>query len=285
MRRSMESVVVGVAMALAFVRPAQATFHFNSISEVGAGFQGNPGIQFVELRLDAGGQTNLINTRLTAFDAAGNATELLLSDHPVANGTSGANVLYATAAFQAATGVAPDFMIPAGLVTPIGMICWGAPGIVPPAPSSWDLDKPSEYVDCVAYGSYAGVTRPASGTPTSLSAGDGTQSLTRTTGTSASGSNASDFALAAPNVCNNAGDCTSIADGGGEETCGDADGSGEVTVTDGVQTLRAAAELSSTCTLARCDVNGSGSITVSDGVQVLRAAAGLSVDGTCTPTN
>ena len=76
-----------------------------------------------------------------------------------------------------------------------------------------------------------------------------------------------------------------LANGGGEETCGDADGSGEVTVTDGVQTLRAAADLSSTCTLPRCDVNGSGSITVSDGVQVLRAAAGLSVNGTCTPAN
>jgi hypothetical protein len=57
--------------------------------------------------------------------------------------------------------------------------------------------------------------------------------------------------------------------------CGDADGSGSVTVTDGVQTLRAAAGLSSVCTLAVCDVDGSGVITVTDGVNVLRAAAGL----------
>ncbi len=57
--------------------------------------------------------------------------------------------------------------------------------------------------------------------------------------------------------------------------CGDADGNGSVTVSDGVQILRAAADLSNTCTLARCDVNGDGTITVSDGVAVLRRAADL----------
>jgi hypothetical protein len=285
MRRSIESIAVAIALGLLLAGRAHATFHLMSVSEVGAGFHGDADVQFVELRLDAGGQTNLVDTRLTVFDAAGNATELLLSDHPVADGSSGANVLYATAAFAAATGVVPDFVIPPGLVTPTGMVCWGAPGVVPPAPSAWDFDKPSEYVDCVAYGSYAGVTRPASGTPTSLAPGDGTQSLTRTTGTSTSGSNANDFALAVPTACNNAGHCTDLSRGGSEDTCGDADGNGSVTVTDGVQTLRAAAGLSSTCTLTRCDVNGSGSITVSDGVQVLRAAAGLAVGGTCTPDN
>src|SRR5262249_39752059 len=65
------------------------------------------------------------------------------------------------------------------------------------------------------------------------------------------------------------------------ETCGDADGNGSVTVSDGVQTLRAAADLSTTCTLARCDVDGSGSITVSDGVNVLRKAADLSAPEAC----
>ena len=281
----MRRLVVAIALVLGCAGRAAATFHLVSISELGAGFEGNPDIQFVELVTDAAGQTNETNTRLTAFDAAGNATVLLLSDHGVTNGTKSANVLYATAAFQAATGVTPDFVIPAGIVTPTGMICWGAPGVVPPPPSSWDFDKPSEYVDCVAYGSYAGITRPASGTPTSLAPGDGTQSLTRVMGNGIAGSNATDFALAAVHVCNNAGACTDLAGGGGGVLCGDADGNGEVTVTDGVQTLRAAAELPSTCTIARCDVNGNGSITVSDGVQVLRAAADLPVQGDCTPSN
>ncbi|MCC6763878.1 MAG: hypothetical protein IT293_04365 [Deltaproteobacteria bacterium] len=63
--------------------------------------------------------------------------------------------------------------------------------------------------------------------------------------------------------------------------CGDADLSGAVTVTDGVQVLRAAAGLSSDCTAARCDVDSSGAITVTDGVNVLRNAAGLSSISTC----
>ena len=65
------------------------------------------------------------------------------------------------------------------------------------------------------------------------------------------------------------------------QTCGDADGSGTVTVTDGVQTLRAAAGLASSCTPERCDVDASGSVTVSDGVNVLRKAAGLSAPEAC----
>lgn len=275
------SILLAGSLVLVFVRAADATFHIMSISEVGSGFGGDPAVQFVELRLDGGGQTVLTNTRLTAFAADGTATELLLSNHAVSNGAVGANVLYATTAFETATGVTPDFVIPAGVVTQTGMICWGAPGAAPPDPSSWDFDKPNNYVDCVAYGSFAAATRTSSGTPSSLAPGDGTQSLRRTKGSSASGSNDTDFALATPTACNNAGDCTDLTSGG--ELCGDADGSGAVTVTDGVQTLRAAAGLESPCTAARCDVNGNGTITVTDGVQVLRAAAALPITGTCAP--
>ncbi len=74
-------------------------------------------------------------------------------------------------------------------------------------------------------------------------------------------------------------DCRLVAADG--DTCGDADGDGTIGVSDGVQTLRAAAELGNLCTLARCDVDGDGAIGVSDGVQVLRAAAGLGLSGDC----
>lgn len=63
--------------------------------------------------------------------------------------------------------------------------------------------------------------------------------------------------------------------------CGDADLNGTISVLDGVQTLRAAAELSSSCTPSRCDVDGNGTISVSDGVNVLRGAAGLSFTANC----
>jgi hypothetical protein len=62
--------------------------------------------------------------------------------------------------------------------------------------------------------------------------------------------------------------------------CGDADASGTVTVSDGVQTLRAAAGLSNR-TVAECDVDASGGVTITDGVNVLRAAAGLAVTLHC----
>lgn len=66
-----------------------------------------------------------------------------------------------------------------------------------------------------------------------------------------------------------------------QERCGDADGNGSVSVTDGVQTLRAAASLPSSCTPARCDVNDDGAVSVTDGVNVLREAAGLAPALTC----
>ncbi|MEO6030272.1 MAG: hypothetical protein ABIR79_25665 [Candidatus Binatia bacterium] len=69
------------------------------------------------------------------------------------------------------------------------------------------------------------------------------------------------------------------------QLCGDADGSGTVTVTDGVQTLRAAASLSSSCVAGRCDVDGSGAVTVTDGVNVLRKAAGLGITEQCPVTS
>jgi len=63
--------------------------------------------------------------------------------------------------------------------------------------------------------------------------------------------------------------------------CGDADGSGAVIAADGVQALRAAAELPSSCTASRCDVDGDETISVTDGVNVLRGAAGLSFPDNC----
>lgn len=214
MIRLLRSLVALLLLASVAPGDARATFHLMSISELGSGFLGDPNVQFVELRLDAAGQTELADTRLTAFDKDGIAQVLLLTPNGVANGQPGRTVLYATAEFQTATGIPPDFLIPVGVVGPAGMICWGAPGTESPMePSSWDADKPENYVDCVAYGSYAHGTRPASGTPTTLTPGDGIRSLTREKNTSAAGSNANDFALATATACNNANQCATLSPG------------------------------------------------------------------------
>ena len=65
-------------------------------------------------------------------------------------------------------------------------------------------------------------------------------------------------------------------DASGSEPCGDADGNGTTTLSDGVQILRAAAGLESVCSLARCDLDGNGTLSITDAVQALRVAAGLS---------
>ena len=59
------------------------------------------------------------------------------------------------------------------------------------------------------------------------------------------------------------------------QICGDADGDGTVTVADGVNVLRAAAALPSTCQTGACDVDRDGTVTIADGVNVLRGAASL----------
>lgn len=64
------------------------------------------------------------------------------------------------------------------------------------------------------------------------------------------------------------------------QVCGDANGDGQVSVSDGVQALRAAAGLPSICD-ADCDVDGNGSVSVTDGVNILRKAAGLGIVEAC----
>jgi len=76
-------------------------------------------------------------------------------------------------------------------------------------------------------------------------------------------------------VCGRAG----VADA---QLCADSDGNGEVTVSDGVNLLRAAAGLSSNCVLQVCDVNLDGTISVTDGVIALRQAAGLPTNISCS---
>ena len=73
------------------------------------------------------------------------------------------------------------------------MVCWGAPGVVAPDPNSWDHSDPSQYVDCVAYGSYSGPSNALTGNPTPLNA-DG-HSLVRSSETS---DNETDFGCGDP---------------------------------------------------------------------------------------
>ena len=121
-----------------------------------------------------------------------------------------------TTDFEAAAGMQADFEISAGLLPNAGMVCWGSPGLVPPAdPNSWAFMNPNNYVDCVAYGGSSGAARPV--TPASkFGPGNCAQSLTRTVtapitppdppnGTWANTNSATHFTLATPSPRNNSG--------------------------------------------------------------------------------
>lgn len=173
-------------------QPAHATFHVAVIDEVMTSYGGDTLVQFVEIRMLSIGQSLTTNSVLGAFDTSGG----YLGDVLIVPGdvTSGAGPwLMATTKFTTVSGLVPDFVMPAGLPTGGGMVCWGAPGVAPPLPGSWDHTDPNLYVDCVAYGTYSGPTNIHIGTPTSLD-GDG-HSLQRLMDTANS---ANDFACADP---------------------------------------------------------------------------------------
>ena len=200
MRVAALGVAVAVLLGLVTSRPVWGVFHIAVIDEVMSGVCGDPTLQYVEIRMLAGGQNFVAHTRLSAFDCDGSNHSVLLevpSDVPT--GTTDGRWIMASASPIA--GITPDFTFPAGILSPCGMVCWGAPGITPPNPPNWDPADPNNYVDCVAYGGYTGPKSFGVGTPTGLSPGDGIDSLTRT-GNSAN--NSADFALQTPTPTNNA---------------------------------------------------------------------------------
>jgi len=209
---------VAVALVLVASMPARAAFHFAVIDELMSGCGVDPTVQFVEMRMFSGGQTVVGGTRLTAFSCDGttkNVLRLIPSGATLTNGMSGARWIIGSPNFQAAAGIAPDFVMSAadpGIFRDCGQICWGAPvegDFTPPDdPGSWDHTITTNYIDCVAYGPYTGPLDPSSGAIlTSTPANDGTKSLTR------SGNTAFDnnFALATPTPTNNTGAAGSLA--------------------------------------------------------------------------
>ena len=206
---TLRTVALASLVVLSPAAPARALFHFAVIDEVMSGAGGNPRVQYVEIRMTDAGQVVIANTRLTAFDCDGTvATVLLLVPGPnLTNGTEGARWILASpdgATFLAASGISPDRVwdssVAGDIPTGCGMVCWGAPGAVPPNPPTWDAANPDNYVDCVAYGPYTGPLPTGAGAPAAATPGDGTLGLTRI----GPAENDNGFALACPSPTNNA---------------------------------------------------------------------------------
>ncbi|MGH7790607.1 MAG: hypothetical protein ACRERC_27345 [Candidatus Binatia bacterium] len=184
MIRRMLAVLVTALALLSLVRTSDALFHLAVIDEVVTAYSGNGTVQYIEVRMLGGAQNLVANSIFAAFDASGAYVgDILQVPSNVANSGTGVRWIVATAGLQYTSGLVPDFVIPDGSL-PLGggMVCFGGGGGVLPAnPPSWSRTNFANYVDCVAYGTYAGSTNALIGNPTPLD-GDG-NSMQRTTST------------------------------------------------------------------------------------------------------
>ena len=199
--RETHGVLLAPVLLLFGTATGWAAFHVSAIDEVMSGLNTDPTAQYVEIKMLADGQSFDAHTRLTAFSCDGSMINVLLEvPGNICNGGAGLRWSMGTASWAAATSVRPDFSFPPGIFAPCGQICWGAPGIVPPDPSTWDSTNPDNYVDCVAYGGYTGPRQTSDAAASTLPAGNGTMSLQRMSDTH---NDQADFALAARTPDNN----------------------------------------------------------------------------------
>jgi hypothetical protein len=209
MRRTCTEILVGLVV-LCFARSSSAVFHETLIDELMTSYGGDPNVQFIEMRMLASLQNFVGHSVFAAFDSNGTyINDILVVPGNLTHSGSGTRWLIGTAAFQTNTGLAPDFVMPAGILpTGGGMVCFGGGGgISPQNPPNWDRTNFASYVDCVAYGTFTGTGVVTGVTPTALN-GDG-HSLQRMGDTK---DNAADFTCANPATPqNNAGTTASMA--------------------------------------------------------------------------
>ena len=166
--------------------PADAAFHVMVIDEVMYGAGGDSSIQFIELKMQAGGQNFVSGTKLVFYDAAGTKTAVFTLPANVTNGANGSSILIGTTQFAAASSVGVDFTMPSNVNGPAGKVCFTYP-------------NETTLIDCVAYGSFTGGTAEF-GTPAPALSSAGNSSLKRSSDTD---NNANDFSLGTPSPTNN----------------------------------------------------------------------------------
>jgi len=297
--------MLAVLLILLLAVPARALFHLAVIDEVMSGAAGNPNLQYVEIRMLAAGQDRVAHTRLTVFrcTANGGGHVVLINDLPadVPNGVAGGRWIMASpdaATFLAASGITPNFAwnsaVAGSIPTSCGMVCWGAPGSLPPNPPTWDASVPSNYTDCVSYGAYDGAGIPGGAAPAGATPGNGTFSLQRTDSVNFS----NHFALACPNPTNNAGSSgvfgpcpppTTTTTTLPPPICGDVNADHLVDIGDAliVAQFDVGARQCRQGTFTHpevCDVNGDGGCNIGDALRMAQCDVGLvSCAFTCQP--
>jgi hypothetical protein len=114
--------------------------------EVYPGSEANPGAQYVELQMRAGGQNLVGGHFVRTFDAA--AAPVATSTFPanVPNDANQSTLLLATPQAEAEFGIVADGPLTPGIAPAGGAVCW-------------------ETIDCVSWGNFAGSLPSSAGTP------------------------------------------------------------------------------------------------------------------------
>jgi hypothetical protein len=138
--------LVGATAMLGGASGSPATFHFMQIEQIIGGIAGDTGAQVVQLRMRAGGQNLVSQSRIVAYDAAGlNPVVLLDITSNVSNGQGGDHVLIASPGFDpnwTDPPLVPDFQ----MTTPIPESYLAAGRI------TFENNSGSEILWSVAYG-------------------------------------------------------------------------------------------------------------------------------------
>jgi cysteine-rich repeat protein len=310
-RRATTTALSSLAAVLLAAGPADATFHIAHIHRLMTGLNGTTDVQYVEIEMDALGQTQINGSKLIAFKADGSFDHVIttISGASISSGKDRPWIM-ASAAFAAAAGITPNVLFDStggkGMFPEDGMVCWGKP-VDQTDPNSTDM------VDCVSYGNYTGPANDHISSPSPIQPfGHGLVAVAFT------GDGATDFACEDPakprnnvptsGTINASTPCTVAECGNGNieepETCDDGDTDfvpGDLcsadcvafpcgiptkvngltpTTSDALFVLRAAVQ-SSNCDLLVCDVNASGGISTSDALLILRVAVGLDLPLNC----
>ena len=286
-------IVTAAFLAQLVVGAAEAAFHVARIDELMVGYDGDPTVQFLEVRMLSGSQNFLDGVKIGVFDASGAFSSIVATlDHDVGSGAN-RRWIVGTAAFATASGLTPDFVFaPAFPTSGGGMVCFGKPTVA-------QESNPDRYVDCISYGAFGGAPNDHTSAPNPLIPNG--FSLRRAAATNDS---SVDFACADPadpeansgvsqdmpatTPCSGAttttttvaGGTTTTTTGGPAPLCGDGNDDGGVTATDALLALNTSVGAQS-CQACRCDVNGAGGITATDALIILNAAVSVPVTLSC----